>query len=590
MRRAITQFKSMLLLTVAICFMQANANAVTYTAIASGNFSSTATWTGGIVPPALLSGDDIVIPPGIKVTLDQNQTLMATSSLTVNGTLTANTGYYVSMTSGTVAGIGTMVLDSVYANFNSGFTFTGAITANTIASANAKINTAANITVDKTLHLMAGTFEMASGSLTMSGNSTIVVSGGTMTITGGSANLSNNYNVMYTTQAATAGVELTGSGLVNITVDVPGNANVALSSDLDVSGTLTLTSGTLNLNNNNLTFTSTGDLSGTGTISSSSNSDITINATAGLTSAIKFSTGGNTVDDFTVNMSTNTSSVSVDGDLMISGQLNLQSGRVNIGSNNLDIMTNATVTGGSANSFVITGTGGQLSIDVAANSSQTFHIGTSNDYAPTIITANSGSASSKFSAGVNGAVMQNGTTGASIGATQPVVDATWHIASSASANVNVDIETSWSTNMEVNSFNRAKAYLSHYTSAAWDVNAAASATMTGSGMYSIKRTGITSFSPFAVFDENTKVSVNDIAANNNVKVYPNPATSTITISLNKYSNNASIDIYNTTGQVVYTSAMQSKTQSVDISNLASGMYYLSVSNDNTRGLQKFVKQ
>lgn len=591
MRQTITRFKSALLLTAAFCFMQINSKAVTYTAVASGNFSSSATWTGGIVPPAVISADDIIIPTGIKVTLDQNQTLSSSSSLTVNGTLQANTGYYLSMTSGTIAGIGAIALDSFYANFNSGFAFTGTFTANTFASANAKINSVANVTVNNTLHLMAGTLEMASGSLTMGGNSTIVVSGGTMVIAGGTVNLTNNYDVMYTSQAATAGIELTGSGLENVTIDVPGTASVDLSGDLNVKGTLMLKSGTLNLNNNNLTFTSTGDLSGSGSIASSSNSDITINASAGLTGSLNFTTGGNTVDDFTIDLGTNTASVTVGGDMMISGQLDLKSGRLNIGSNKLDIMTNATVTGGSSNSFVVTGMGGTLSIDVAANGSQTFHIGTTNDYAPCVITAANGSASSKFSIGVNGSVMQNGTTGASLAnANQPIVNATWYIASSTSANVNVDIETMWSTNMEVNSFNRAKAYLSHYTNAAWDVDASASATMTGSGMYSIKRTGITSFSPFAVFDENTKVSVNDVAANNNIKIYPNPAVNTLTVNLNDDVANANIDIYNTAGQTVYTAAMQGNTQNIDITNLAPGMYYLSVSNDNSRGLQKFVKQ
>ena len=173
------------------------------------------------------------------------------------------------MTSCTIAGIGAIALDSFYANFNSGFAFTGTFTANTFASANAKINSVANVTVNNTLHLMAGTLEMASGSLTMGGNSTIVVSGGTMVIAGGTVNLTNNYDVMYTSQAATAGIELTGSGLKNVTIDVPGTASVDLSGDLNVKGTLMLKSGTLNLNNNNLTFTSTGDLSGSGSIASS---------------------------------------------------------------------------------------------------------------------------------------------------------------------------------------------------------------------------------------------------------------------------------------------------------------------------------
>lgn len=576
-----------MLLLLAAMLVQITANAITYTAILSGSFSSTATWAGGLIPPSLISADDIVIPVGINITLDQDQSISGTGSLQVDGTLVGDPGNYLSLTTGTLSGSGSITVDSLHTAFTSGFNFTGTLTADYWANANATISTAANIMVNKTLNLTAGALDMAAGSLVIGSNANIIVSGGTMTTSGGSLALTNNYHVTYTA-ATTTGLELSGSGLKDVTVSVPAASSVSLGSDLDVNGNLNLVSGTLNLNSHNLTFKATGNLQGTGNINSSSNSDITINASAGLTNMITFASGGNSVDDLTINLGSSSSKVNINGTLMVHGQLSLQNGRIDIGPSDLHLMTNATVTGGSANSYVVTGTGGTMSIDVAANGAQTFHIGTANNYAPVIISGNNTSATSKFSAGVNASVKQNGTAGINLNDTQPLVNATWHIASSTTANVNVDIETRWSTAMEVNSFNRAKAYLSHYTNAGWDVTASSAATSTG-GMYAIKRAGVTSFSPFAVFDENTSTSVDNVPAQRSISVYPNPASAEITVSLDG-GNGAVAEIYTTTGRLVNTAILNGNTNNINIASLPAGMYYIRIGNDSGYGVAKFIKQ
>lgn len=591
MKKLFTQTKAMLLFATAILLTSAQLNAATYTAIVSGAFSSTTTWAGGIVPPLLLQpGDDVIIPSGVTISLDQNLTLASSSSLDVDGALTGGSGYALMITSGTLSGTGSIDIDSVSASFTSGFNFTGSLTTNAFYSTNANINAAANIIVDNTLYLAGGTITMASGSLNLSNNATIVVDGGTMTLSGGTANLTNTYHVMYKGASATAGLELSGTGLTNITVNTNSGQQVTLSNDLTINGDLMLTMGALNLNNNNLTIATNGDLavSGSGTITSSSGSDITINASGGLSGTLRFTSGGNTVDDFTLNLGSNTASVMVNGDMMISGNLNLQQGRLNMGANKLEVDANATVTGGSANSFVITGTGGTMSLNVNTGSTQTFHIGTNNDYAPIMIKSNSGSASSRFNIGVNADVKTDGTTGGSASATQPLVNATWFVASSATSNVNVDMTTMWSTNMEVNSFNRAKAYISHYTNGNWDADVASAASMSGS-MYSMTRTGITTFSPFAVFDENTTLSVDEVAATTNISLYPNPATDVINISVQGNNSDMNAEIYNVSGQMVHRAVVQNNS-SINISNLPDGMYYIKLNGETANGTQKFIKQ
>ncbi len=591
MRRMITQTKTMLLGMTALLLMSTQLNAATYTAILSGAFSNTATWSGGIVPPLQLqSGDDVIIPSGITINLDQNLTLASTTSLDVDGTLTGGSGYALILTSGTLSGTGSIDIDSISAAFTSGFNFTGNLTTNTFYSTNANINSAATIMVDNMLYLAGGTMTMAAGSLSLGSNATIVVDGGVMTLTGGTANLTSTYHVMYKGATSTAGLELSGTGLTNITVNTNSGQEVKLSNDLTINGDLALTMGALNLNNNNLTFSTNGDLaaSGSGTITSSSGSDITINASGGLSGTLRFTSGGNTVDDFTINLGSGSASVMVNGDLMISGNLSLQQGRLNVGANKLEVDANGTVTGGSANSFVITGTGGTLSLNMNTGNVKTFHIGTNNDYAPIMIKSNSGSVNTRLSIGVNADVKANGTTGASASATQPLVNATWFVTSSATAGVDVDMTVMWSTNMEVNSFDRTKAYISHYINSQWDVYASAAATMSGS-MYSMTRAGVNSFSPFAVFDENTTLSVDEVVAHTNINLYPNPATDIINISVQGNSNDMNAEIYNVSGQVVYKAAVQNNS-SINISNLPDGMYYIRLNGETANGTQKFIKQ
>lgn len=562
--------------------------AATYTAILSGNFSSSASWSGGLIPPALTSSDDIVIPLGINITLDQDQSISGTGSLQVDGTLTGDPGNYLSLTTGSLSGIGNIIVDSLYTSFTSGYNFAGNLTVDNWTNDNATISAASTITVDGMLRLAAGTLDMASGTLVLNNDATIIVSNGMMTNSGGMLTFSNDYHVIYTT-AATTGIELSGSGLKNITIDIPASSAVMLSTDVEVRGMLNLIAGSLNLNSRNLTFGATGNLQGTGTISSSSNSDIIINASSGLSNMINFSSGGNTVDDFTINLGNSSSKVMINGDLQVAGQLNLQKGMIDMSSGDLSLLTNATITGGSDNSYVMTGNTGTLSIDVAANSSQTFHVGTAGNYAPAIVSANSTSAASKFSVGVNSDVKQNGTAGINLNDTQPLVNATWYVASSATANINVDIETRWSAAMEVNSFNRTKAYLSHYTNGNWDATASASATAVGS-MYAIKRTGVTSFSPFAVFDENTSTSVNNIYTKNNIRIFPNPANDVLTITLDGNTTGISAGIYNTTGQLLSTTAITGNTTVINVATLPAGIYYIRIGDDAGYGIDKFIKQ
>jgi len=576
-----------LTLCTVLCFI--TCKATTFTAVASGNFNAAATW-GGAAPTSTISSDIVIIPSGITVTLTSDETFSGTSSLTVNGTLTSST--YVSgliMTSGILAGNGTITVDSLALGLTSGITYTGSMTAQKATSLGITISTAANITIAKVLHLLSGALSLSSGSVGISSGAMIEIGGGTLSASGsGSLNLNSTYDVSYINGSATAGAELSGSGLRNITVNVPGN--ISLSANLTENGTLILTAGSLALNSHDLIFGASGDLaaSGSGTLSSNSSSSIIINTAAGLTGVLRFANSGNTVNNLTINMSNSSSSVSLGSDVNVNGQLSLQSGKIRLGSNNLTLTAGSTVVGGSANSYVVTDASGTLTRHIAASGSGSFYVGTTTNFAPITITDASGSASGDVGINVIDMVYANGTTGVVLSASQPLVSATWFVTNTATGSLNYTMQAMWSAGMEVNGFNRGQAYISHYTSGAWDLQAYSAATASGS-MYALTRTGITSLSPFTVADKDAHMTtgISTVPINNDAfVVYPNPASTTLYFNAN--ADIKHISIYDLMGRMVKSEDV--KNNSISIGNLPVGSYNIRLTSTNITFTKQFVKQ
>ncbi len=584
-------FKSVAMAASFAAFFGNSAKAVTYTAVASGNFSSSATWLGGITPSSVLIADAVVVPSGITVTLDQNQQLNGVlSSIVVNGTLTSSVSAANSLvlTAGSLSGSGTLSVDSMVLGLSTGFGFTGNINTHKMISMGSTLSSSANINVSSMLELRNSILALNAGMLSLNSGATIVVSGGTMSTNGGTLSLTNGYNVMYQTNSATTGLELSGSGLANVEVNVPSSSAVTLGGNLTVKGMLTLTSGMLNTNNHDLLFVGNANVSGTGSgmISSTSGTNITFTSSASFTGGLHFSSTGNTVNNLTVNLSNSGSTVMLASDLNVNGMLSLQAGRIDIGGNSL--MVNGSVSGGSSNSFVITGQNGRLVMSLGAGASNTYHIGAGANYAPAVVQGNTGSVTSMIGVGVNSSVYSEGTAnnGVDLSQSQALVNATWFVTSTATANLNLNLQTMWSTNMEMNGFNRNQLYISHYTNANWDASATIAATAEANGMYSAKRNNITSLSPFAVMGKDAvTTAVGTVAsAKNGLSVYPNPATNTI----NLVGNYTTGKIYSVNGTLV--KAVSIARNTISVADLPAGFYTLQVQGDNTTATTSFVKQ
>jgi len=485
-----------------------------FTATSSGNYSSGTTWSGGVAPSFVLTTGHVNIASGVMVNLDNNLTLAGNAAeLDVGGTLYTLDNSSLIVNLGTLSGAGTINLESI--SFNSGlvFTFNGMITSNILNSA-ADYTSSAEMLVNQTLNLVSGAMTVGSGgSLNIGNNANIHVSGGMlMLVSGGALGLSNMYNVQYTGNSATTGVELSGSGLQNVEIALNHGSTLTLASDLTVGGTLTLTNGILDLAGKNLSIDGDIGTLGLGMISSTSASDITVATPYPPVGPLMFLPGYNTVGNFNVNIGGG-GYVSTATDMMIDGALTFTSGSLNVGSHGLLMGASGYISGYGITSYVITDYGGYLQRHLSAgcSCSEFFPVGTIAHYAPVNIHLNSGAANTNYMVGVRSSVLSNATSETDLSATLPLVDATWTINSGSPANMNMNLQLIWPTTLEVNSFDHSAAYIAHYKTESWDSSPLMMANSESGGMYSLQRMSIITTGQFAVFGQASSSAITELA-------------------------------------------------------------------------------
>ncbi|MGV3631667.1 MAG: T9SS type A sorting domain-containing protein [Bacteroidota bacterium] len=328
-------FVAAALLTIQFCSVSF---AATFTAVASGNWSSSATW-GGIIPALNNLTDQVTIPAGITVTMDNDLSLNGiTAQINVLGTLNANSGNTFTMLTGNLSGSGTIMGDHMVFGTGANLFFTGMLNMNTFRTSSSGMQSSANMMINEELELMAGIMSIQSGgTLSLASGATIHRSGGQLTVSGGTLNLGSNYHVRYSSSSATSGVELSGAGLQNVTIDSGSGNTVNLNTDLDVNGTLTLTSGTLDLDNNHLVINGGVAASGSGNIASSNTSNITVMTNSMMNGSLRFHPSAHSINNLTIAVGS-AYHAGISGTLNIQGALNLTSGALNLDNADLHIM------------------------------------------------------------------------------------------------------------------------------------------------------------------------------------------------------------------------------------------------------------
>jgi photosystem II stability/assembly factor-like uncharacterized protein len=76
--------------------------------------------------------------------------------------------------------------------------------------------------------------------------------------------------------------------------------------------------------------------------------------------------------------------------------------------------------------------------------------------------------------------------------------------------------------------------------------------------------------------------------NNNINIYPNPASTALNINLEHYTNNAQIEIINAQGQVVFIKNISSKNIAINIETLPKGIYFVRLIDDKNWKVKKVI--
>lgn len=546
---------------------------------------------------------------------NNNQTVTLNNNTTVNGHLYINSGKLmlngkhfttkgnISLGAGSTinSNASSMMTIEGMGNISSMLMFDAGSIINTLSinrnAGTVKLGT--SLTVDGKVNLMDGNFNIdGTGMLTMASGSTVHVEKGTLSVNTGSFNGTAPYNVEYMGNTdINSGLELNASGLNNVWINYSNGSNkLTLSNDINVGGNLNMQNGKVAMNGKNLFLNGTISSNTTGMFIGHSSSEMHLNLSSVTNDTIYFdnaSAGNQTLSKFRLNMGGTNPVIHLGSKLIISNELSFVKGQVALSSNNdLEIMSAATITGYDDTKYVVTSgnTNGALVMNVNAGSSYvTFPVGTNSNYSPAFVQQASVASSGNFNVRAMNTVLSGGTYGPVNSNTLKVVNRTWFV-NSGVANINANLKFGWVAAAEVNGFDRTNAYVSHYTSNAWDVTSASSATVSSNNTFELSRSGITSLSPFAITEVGEPLKINEVSNLAGIELYPNPSKDAVTVKVNANAN-FKYELTDITGRTILTASNANSLNKFDVSNLKTGYYFIKITNteDNKTITKRFVK-
>lgn len=179
-------------------------------------------------------------------------------------------------------------------------------------------------------------------------------------------------------------------------------------------------------------------------------------------------------------------------------------------------------------------------------------------------------------------------------------DFDWFVAKYGSANCNCVIPApNFSQTGTNKTFNFTYTGTTPYTSISWSFGDGSpestqvnpSHTYAASGTYNVCVTVINACgsNTYCKSVSTGGVGINTIQGFEQVNIYPNPATQSITIE--NIASDINIAVYNTTGQCVLQTTTSGNKIVIDVSNLSNGIYIVRLTGkDGRQGISKFVKQ
>lgn len=446
------------------------------------------------------------------------------------------------------------------------------------------VHLATDLTVTGTLRLVEGFLHVMSGAtLTIGSGAMISLSDGRMDVDGtfdGSA----LYNVEYIGgDSASTGVELSGSGINNVTVNLNWHtAELMLISDLTVPGTFSLLSGyfqvyatkTLRIEgdfyqDNNTMIAGENDANLELAMSTSVNDTLWMAYWSTAWSELEIDIPSSSIITFGYFVS-------------VADTLKLMSGRVRLVNYALTVGSNAAITGASETRYIITDSTGALRRFHFGQSSSTYvvyPIGTEDHYCPLAISNYAPSQTGFISARVMHGMFSDGESGTDESTIVGCVDKTWVIKPDSAVPLNMNVKAGWNQSNEVNMFDRNNAYMKGYWSSAWNpYSSGAAAPASWLNAWEIERLGVLNEGAFAVVDSSNLLSVPEPVAGE-VNVFPNPATDMINVQLlNPNGDILQYEIYDATGRRVLSTSNSNEKNQIDFSNYEKGVYTMRITN------------
>jgi len=486
---------------------------------ANGNTGSSLTINSANAVDVLINGalstGDLIFDAG--PTFD----IMGTGSINILDDVLINADD-VSITSGLDFTIGDDVIPSTY---NAFFGFTAAYDDFSIVNNN-------NLTVNGDFN--GNVADFGNGDFLITNNGTFNHSGNYTNIDAGSSFI-NSAGAIWNWTGTTADVDM------NTALDASANGNIfnynltgaqnvigTTYDDVNFNGSGTKTTiGNLDINSN-LTITGTaqldvetGDdninLAGSWSVTSSNANPFvegtgteTVTFDGGSNQTISNALGVESFNNVTLSKSGGSmrpSSTNVD----VAGTLNMTSGNIQLGTNNLILGNAATITNASSASFIITNSAGTLTQTNIGGAGRTgdvvFPVGkTSGSYTPITINNDAGTADN-FIVRVCQDVYEEATCESGTVVNSDVVDRTWFISESVAGGSDATITFQWNTANETSGFDRTNLLFKHHNGSIWETIGVGSAAAVGGGAYEASVANVSDFSPFAVEDGDSPLPV-----------------------------------------------------------------------------------
>lgn len=279
--------------------------------------------------------------------------------------------------------------------------------------------------------------------------------------------------------------------------------------------------------------------------------------------------------------------------ITVSTNLDLMSnGNVELGNNDLTLSTGCTISNYNTTNFIITNDNGSL-IQEVTNNNVIFPVGKSS-YNPAIL--NNNGTIDNFSVRVEDQVRNSYPSGSF--ASSGIVNKAWFIDEAVQGGSDLSITLQWETNEELSTFDRTNSGIIHWINNAWDSPTTGNmANNLGGNSWAQTRTGITSFSPFAVDDitlTSTPLLANAIK-DNTLILYPNPTQTHLNIKFSTVvGSSAIVQIFAADGRLVLNEQKvinsNQSIQLLELRHLAAGTYLLRTILENGQSnSQQFIK-